>query len=81
MRHARRLGLWRPEWKDRPKVRLRQATKPARLLARHREAWLSYRAAATPVLIKKMPRPTFAAYRYLMRYDRAWMGKNGQTRH
>lgn len=80
MRAARRLGLWRPEWKDRPKLRLRQAARPARLLARHREAWLAYRALGTPVPIKRMPRPAFAAYRYLMRHDREWMWESGQRR-
>ncbi len=80
MRHARRLGLWRPEWKDRPKVRLRQATKPARLLAHHREVWTAYVAAGVRVPIKRMPGPAFAAYRYLMKHDREWMRENGQRR-
>ena len=36
MRHARRLGLWREEWKDRPKLRPRKEMLPDRLLERHR---------------------------------------------
>jgi len=80
MRHARRLGLWRPEWKDRPKVRLNQATKPARLLARHRETWIAYTASGVRVPVKQMLQPTFAAYRYLMQYDRQWMRENGHRR-
>lgn len=77
VRHARRLGLWRPEWKDRPKVQLKQATRPARLLEKHRAAWLQSRAAETAAPIKRMPRPAFNAYRYLMKHDRAWMRDNG----
>lgn len=80
MRHSRRLGLWRPEWKDRPKVRLRQATKPGRLLVRHREAWTAYAASGVRVPIKRMQGPAFAAYRYLMKHDREWMRENGQRR-
>lgn len=76
MRHARRLGVWRPEWKDRPKVQLRQAAKPARLLTRHRAAWLSYRARGPSVPVKQLPRPAFAAYRYLMSHDRDWLRGN-----
>ncbi len=80
MRHARRLGVWRPEWKDRPKVQLRQAARPARLLARHRAAWLAHRASGKSVPVKRMPRPAFAAYRYLMRHDRDWLRENGPPR-
>lgn len=61
-------------------MRLRQATKPARLLARHREAWTAYTASGVQVPIKQTPGPVFAAYRYLMMHDREWMRNNGQRR-
>lgn len=78
MRAARRMGLWRAEWKDRPKLRLRQATMPARLLAAHRAAWLAHMASDIAVPIKRLPQPAFAAYRWLMRHDREWMQENGR---
>lgn len=76
MRAARRLGLWRPEWTDRPKLRLRQAMKPTRLLTQHRAAWLAHQALDVVMPTKRLPQPVFAAYRYLMKHDREWIQEN-----
>lgn len=76
MRHARRLGLWQEEWKDRPKLRLRRETLAQRLLERHRAGWLAFRAAGVAVPTKTMPREAFNAYRYLIRKDRGWLRTN-----
>ena len=76
MRHARRLGLWRDEWTDRPKVQLRQGTVSARLLERHRAGWVDYRAGGGCGPAKEMPRGAFNAYRFLLRKDREWLRSN-----
>lgn len=76
MRHARRLGLWRDGWKDRPKVQLRADTVGARLLARHRAAWVEFRSENPGVSAKLMPKAAFNAYRYLIREDRGWLERN-----
>ena len=76
MRHARRLGLWRDEWKDRPKLRLRQETLPDRLLEHHRAGWLAVRASGVSMPAKRMPKEAFNAYRYLIRKDRVWLEGN-----
>ena len=76
MRHARRLGLWRDEWKDRPKVQLRRETLPDRLLERHRAGWLEFRGFGGAVPAKAMPKAAFNAYRYLIRKDREWLERN-----
>jgi hypothetical protein len=76
MRHARRLGLWREEWKDRPKLRPRRETLPQRLLERHRAGWLAFRASGADVPAKGMPKEAFNAYRYLIRNDRGWLEGN-----
>ena len=76
MRHARRLGLWRKGWKDRPKVQCRADTFDARLLARHRASWVDFRSANPGVPAKLMPKAVFNAYRYLIREDRGWLERN-----
>ena len=76
MRHARRLGLWREEWKDRSKLRLRREELPQRLLERHRAGWLAFRASGVDVLAKGMPKSAFNAYRYLIRRDWGWLERN-----
>jgi hypothetical protein len=76
MRHARRLGLWREEWTDRPKVQLRQQTAGDRLLARHRAGWIEFRTSGEAVRAKEMPKAAFNAYRYLIRKDREWLERN-----
>ena len=80
MRHARRLGLWHTDWKDRPKVRLRKETLDRRLLERHRAAWIDYRATGASVPAKSLPKAAFNAYRYLIRKDRAWLDENWPLR-
>ena len=80
MRHARRLGLWREEWKDRPKPRLRKETLPDRLLERHRAGWLAFRASGVSAPVKGMPKAAFNAYRYLIRKDRGWLEKDHPLR-
>jgi hypothetical protein len=72
-RHARRLGVWRDDWKDRPKLQLRSETKTVRLVKKHRQSWTAYLTAGRPVPIKESPKNVFNAYRYLMRNDRVWM--------
>ena len=76
MRHARRLGLWREEWKDRPKVCLRRETIDQRLLERHRAAWVEFRSTEVSVPAKSLPKAAFNAYRYLIRKDRNWLERN-----
>jgi hypothetical protein len=74
-RHARRLGLWRDEWIDRPKLKQRAASRPDVLRERHRTAWLAYRTGPHGSA-KEMPKPAFNAYRYLLRHDRSWLVQN-----
>ena len=79
-RHARRLGLWREEWTDRPKLQLRSETRADRLLARHREQWTRFRTTGHVVPAKQMPKEAFNAYRYLLREDRKWLESNHPLR-
>jgi hypothetical protein len=76
MRHARRLGMWRAEWTDRPKVQLRQATAAERILERHRANWIEFRTSEVSCPAKKMPKAPFNAYRFLIRKDREWLQRN-----
>lgn len=79
MRNAKRLGLWRPEWKDRPKLRFRRADRPVKLLMKHRKAWIAHRDSGTHRPLKALPRNAFNAYRYLTRHDRPWMVEHGMS--
>jgi transposase-like protein len=76
MRHARRLGIWRQEWKDRPKVQVREPSRAERLLERHRQGWLAFRSASTTGPAKQFPKAASNAYRYLIRKDRSWLSQN-----
>jgi hypothetical protein len=80
MRHARRLGLWREEWTDRPKLQLRQESLGDRLLARHKQGWLAYRTSGIGFPGKEMPKAAFNAYRYLIRKDRDWLEKSHSSK-
>ncbi len=74
-RHARRLGAWRPEWLDRPKLQSRGEERPRILLERHRAAWLLYRQGPH-LTAKDLPVAAFNAYRYLLAHDREWLAEN-----
>ena len=73
VRNARRLGMWRPEWSDSPKRRLRQRDRVEQRAEQHRLAWSSWAQADTRVPINQAPRGAFNAYRFLMRHDRDWL--------
>lgn len=80
MRHARRLGLWREEWTDRPKLRLRHESLGDRLLVRHKAQWLKYLAEGKLSPVKEMPKATFNAYRYLVRKEKGWFLENRSSK-
>jgi hypothetical protein len=75
-RHARRLGLWNESWIDSRKLHLRRADRINRAMSGHRSVWLRYRTAF-PNAIEKMLEPGVrTAYRFLCRYDPAWLSEN-----
>lgn len=75
-RHARRLGLWRAEWRDRPKVQLRRHERFLRLREKHRAIWLAERIAHPDGNTKQLPTNVLMAYRFLCRWDQGWLSAN-----
>jgi len=73
LRNARRLGIWRSDWADSPRRRLRDQERAERLSSKHRAAWLGFTKAQERVPIRQAPRDAFNAYRYLIRHDREWL--------
>ncbi|WP_404378639.1 TnsD family Tn7-like transposition protein [Caenispirillum salinarum] len=79
-RHADRLGVERPDWRPRPRCADRRGRRRAAARAAARAAWRAERARRPDGRAADLPAPARAAYRFLLRHDRAWYAAHAPLR-
>ncbi|HYG33188.1 MAG TPA: TnsD family Tn7-like transposition protein, partial [Clostridia bacterium] len=79
-RHARRLGIWRQDWKDKPAAQLRRSNKHQSTLDAHRRAWLDARNAHPDLGRAALSKLAARAYCFLRQYDAQWLDENSPPR-